>query len=548
MHDSRSDPTNSILTYTYDLTGRMIRASDSIGGTIDRSYDLLDRLIQETTPQGTVTYAYDDLRRRTSQIVNGQVAQTYVYDAGSRLTAVSQGNHTVTLGYDAVDRRTSVTYPNGISMALGYDAASQVTSVIHQGPGGLIESLSYSFDAAGNRISVLRNTGSATSLPQAVQAAYDAANEQVRFNSPTPNLTYDANGNLASQVDASGTTTYTWDSRDRLIGIAGPGLSASFLYDAFNRRISKTVNGQAVAYLHDGDDVVQEIGGGAVSASYVQGLGIDEPSIRRGVNGEAFYLADERGTVLALTNQAGTVTTSYLYEPFGKATQTGVSTNPFQYTGRDNDGTGLMYYRARYYSPMLHRFLSEDPLEFDGGDLNLYAYAFNNPVNLTDPSGEVVPLVPLAGICLRGAVGGALQAGLSGRKPDFVDLAAGCLSGGLNRLPGISKALPKIPGGGKKPPKMPKNWVPPTNPPQPPQLPPGARTRPTDSGGGTIYQQPGSTGDANSVKVFPPGYHPGYPNGYWVKHNGSGQPINPATNKPGSKHETHVPLPPGYIK
>ena len=512
------------------------------------TYDILDRLTQETTPQGTVTYGYDNLRRRTSRVVNGQSAQTYLYDAGSRLTGVAQINQTITLGYDAADRKTSIIYPNGISVGYGYDAASRTTSVTHQGPTGLLEALTYSFDVAGNRISLLRNTGSATSLPQVIQAAYDAANQQVQFNSTSINLTYDANGNLTAQNDASGTTTYTWDGRNRLVAIAGPGLTASFSYDVFNRRISTTTNGQTAKYVYDGDDVVQRLGGSAVNEGYIGSLSLDEPYIRRTASGDEYYIADERGTVLALTDQGGTVTTSYTYEPFGKTTRTGISSNPFQYTGREHDGTDLYYYRARYYSPILHRFLSEDPLEFDSGDLNLYAYAFNDPINLTDPSGEIVPLVPLAGICVRGAVGGAIQAGLSGRKPDFIDLAAGCFSGGLNKLPGISKAVPKVPGGGKKPPKMPKNWVPPTHPPQAPPIPPGATTGPTKSGGGTIYQQPGSTGNANSVRVMPPGYHPGYPNGYWVKYNSQGQPINPATGGTGPKQDTHVPLPPGYIK
>ncbi|MCA9421817.1 MAG: RHS repeat-associated core domain-containing protein, partial [Nitrospira sp.] len=60
----------------------------------------------------------------------------------------------------------------------------------------------------------------------------------------------------------------------------------------------------------------------------------------------------------------------------------------YQFTGRENDGTGLFYYRARYYSPVIQRFISEDPIGFAGGDPNLYAYVFNNPVNLTDPEGE----------------------------------------------------------------------------------------------------------------------------------------------------------------
>jgi RHS repeat-associated protein len=64
--------------------------------------------------------------------------------------------------------------------------------------------------------------------------------------------------------------------------------------------------------------------------------------------------------------------------------------NPFGFTARERDAeSGLMFYRARYYDPKLGRFISQDPIGFDGGDLNLYRYVFNDPANLTDPSGEI---------------------------------------------------------------------------------------------------------------------------------------------------------------
>lgn len=88
-----------------------------------------------------------------------------------------------------------------------------------------------------------------------------------------------------------------------------------------------------------------------------------------------------------MTDPAGTVTTEYTYEPFGNTTVTGASNaNPFQYTGREADGTGLYYYRARYYHPTLQRFIAEDPIGFLGG-LNAYAYVINNPLNRVDRRG-----------------------------------------------------------------------------------------------------------------------------------------------------------------
>jgi RHS repeat-associated protein len=91
-------------------------------------------------------------------------------------------------------------------------------------------------------------------------------------------------------------------------------------------------------------------------------------------------LADGLGSTLALTDNTGTVQTEYTYEPFGTTMVNGAaSTNPFQYTGRENDGTGLYYYRARYYHPELQRFTSQDPIGFGGEDINLYTYVRNDP-------------------------------------------------------------------------------------------------------------------------------------------------------------------------
>jgi RHS repeat-associated protein len=90
----------------------------------------------------------------------------------------------------------------------------------------------------------------------------------------------------------------------------------------------------------------------------------------------------------ALADGTGNATTLYTYEPFGNTSVSGAaSTSSFQYTGRENDGTGLYFYRARYYQPILQRFISQDPIGFQGGDVNLYAYAMNSPTNFFDSSG-----------------------------------------------------------------------------------------------------------------------------------------------------------------
>ncbi len=65
----------------------------------------------------------------------------------------------------------------------------------------------------------------------------------------------------------------------------------------------------------------------------------------------------------------------------------GASTNAYQFIGRENDGTGLYFYRARYYHPTFQRFIAQDPIGFDGRDANLYGYTFNDPLSYIDPSG-----------------------------------------------------------------------------------------------------------------------------------------------------------------
>src|SRR5260370_102665 len=120
----------------------------------------------------------------------------------------------------------------------------------------------------------------------------------------------------------------------------------------------------------------------------VTGLGIGETVRRSGSSGRVTFLVHGRGRTRALTNSTGAVQTQYAYAPFGVTTATGASsTNPFQFTGRENDNTGLYYYRARYFNPTLQRFISEDPIGFGGGQVNLYSYVGNRPLGATDPSG-----------------------------------------------------------------------------------------------------------------------------------------------------------------
>jgi hypothetical protein len=104
------------------------------------------------------------------------------------------------------------------------------------------------------------------------------------------------------------------------------------------------VSGTAIDFLHDGFNPVQELTGGTPTANLLTGLGIDSPVTRTDGTGARHFLTDALGSAIALTDGTGTVQTQYTYEPFGKATASGQANgNPYQYTVRDNDGTGLFY-------------------------------------------------------------------------------------------------------------------------------------------------------------------------------------------------------------
>jgi RHS repeat-associated protein len=167
------------------------------------------------------------------------------------------------------------------------------------------------------------------------------------------------------------------------------------MYDGIGRRGKKTINGSLTEFLYDGLNPVQETSGAAILANILPGVGIDEFLTRTDVVAgvTSNFLTGTLGSPIAVTDNTGAVQTEYTYESFGRTTATGASnSSSYQYTGRENDGTGLHYYRARYYHPALQRFISEDPIEFAGGDTNLYAYVGGNPVNYADPTGEVVVL------------------------------------------------------------------------------------------------------------------------------------------------------------
>lgn len=160
--------------------------------------------------------------------------------------------------------------------------------------------------------------------------------------------------------------------------------------DSLGRRTAATLAGQVKGYLYDQDTLVQELPNGQ-SVVNLFASGRDAYINRTDLSGSRTYLLGMLGTVLSLTDDGGSSRTEYTYEPFGRSTLSGEATaNELQFTDKENDGstTGVYLFGSRYYDPVRQRFISEDPIGFGGGDINLYAYVSGDPIGSSDPTGQ----------------------------------------------------------------------------------------------------------------------------------------------------------------
>ncbi|MCB1905459.1 MAG: IPT/TIG domain-containing protein [Gammaproteobacteria bacterium] len=387
----------NVETREYDAVSRLVRISDA-AGTVAFDYDELDRLVKETTEHdgviNSVEYRYDALDRLVERTVNGADPTSYSYDLASRLLSIEFRGTTVTYEWDEASRLTAKTLPNGTRQEYLYDVADRLTEIrFVRSDDTLIERIAYQYDANGRRI------GKSTSLPSndetLITGTYDDANRMtsVTFTNSGEScaLDYDTNGNLTVKTCPGGVTLYTWDAQDRLIAIDGPGLAASFRYDALGRRIERSVNGDSTGYLYDGVQAIAEFG--AEDAALLSGLAIDEALGRFAGSGDLTLLTDALGSVVAEARGDESIATRYGYSPYGETVSAGEeSGSSTRYTGREEDGTGLYYYRARYFSPSLKRFFIEDP-PHTPKQYTFYGLGNGNPIMSRDPLGLYVEVL-----------------------------------------------------------------------------------------------------------------------------------------------------------
>lgn len=304
----------------------------------------------------------------------------------------------VGLSYDAANHRTTLQLPNGVTVQYGYDQDSRPQSITYTTSAGTtIGNLSYLYDNNSRTVEVDGSLAQ-TNLPNALgQATFDAANQLLSWDGTA--VSYDANGNMISDVSGN---QYAWNERNQLVGITGP-MSASFGYDGFGRRIRKAIGSQTTSYQYDGPNRISETSNGA-TVTLLPGA-IDEYFQRSDSTGVTVPLTNALGSTIGMTDSSGNLATTYWYDPYGGTTVSGaVNGNSIQFAGREDDDTGLYFYRARYYELTTGRFISADPLGFRAG-LNFYAYANDNPVQYTDPSGND----PISG-AITGAIYGGIGA------------------------------------------------------------------------------------------------------------------------------------------
>jgi RHS repeat-associated protein len=340
---------------------------------------------------------------------------------------------------------------------------------------------------------------------------------------------------------SGGTVSFKYDPFGRHIEKVSPTTtffrgSNSFGYDGYGRRTGKTISSTTTNYLYDGANSVQELSGTTPTANILGGLGIDEVFTRTDSTATANFLKDALGSTIALTDPSVSSLATYAYEPFGNTTVTsGSSANSYEYTGRENDGTGLQFNRARYYSPTLQRFISEDPTGIAGG-INVYAYAGNNPLSFTDPFGtdkkKDAPWRPTWIVCKAIDVISPSVSCTWNNGPHFQNRP---LDSGQHLYPAY---------GGLNPPGSPVSdtgyvvaedgtVIP---------VPQGYVGRVANNGQGLVYQDPASVGqgNANMVRIGDPDAQ--NPTGYVRIYNSQGQPIDPSTGAPGAPADTHIPL------
>jgi len=460
----------SEYTYVYSATGQVISFNDDRGTTLFE-YDERDRMIRKTEPDGqSIRFSYDRAGRRLT-LTSAAGVEVYNYDDAGRLTTVKSPNGSITkYSYDLSDALTKTEYQNGVAEDRQYDEMGRLVRITARRDSTVVSDYRYTLDNSGRVTKVLEVDGKTT------EYSYDAAHRLIAErvsqlgNSRTTQYTFDPVGNRLSMTDSlTGTTTYRYDSNDRLtqsvrggsvttygynesgdlLRVESPGellenswdsqhrlLSSRrqasgveqtelYRYDADNSHVANVdVNGNERRLLVDNSGAQAELvaeyaANGVVLTQYTRGL---ELISQTAGSSESSYLLDRLGSVRTVVDATGAAIARYSYDAYGVLLESSTTTGAARFTGEPlGQVNQYTFLRARYYDAATGRFVSADP--FSGAlesplSLHKYAYAFLDPTNLVDPSGNFPTLaevsVSLSIVSTLGAVG-SIAANIGGQ-------------------------------------------------------------------------------------------------------------------------------------
>lgn len=429
-----SGTTTPSASYTYDVDGRRTAMTDATG-TTRYSYDAFGEPVSVKTGAGSITrYTYDAAGNTTSIVYPGvSTTVTRHFNTLEQLDNVTDPAGSVTsFGYSADGLPTTISYGNGDTSSVAYDNADQPTSSALSRTTTALGTITYGRDNTGdlnattptagapgtatsyayNSNQYLTNTtagstvttntydnvGNPTKVGSASQAfdpagricwsATTTASTSSCANTPVTatTYTYDANGARTGKTPSGGaTTTYAYNSAGELTALSGSA-TATYTYDGDGLRATKASAGTTTSFTWDARGKIPELLSDGTT-DYVYGpTGTPFEQFTSGGANRTYYFSDAHGSTTELMNQAGAVTGTYSYSPWGAvSSHTGAAT-PVQFSGAYADAeSGFLYLQARYYDPATALFISVDPLVRRTSAA--YIYANNNPLNLIDPRG-----------------------------------------------------------------------------------------------------------------------------------------------------------------
>lgn len=395
-------PAPAVTQYSYDANGNRLSLSLP-NGVVDRyEYDSLNRVTAHSSRKGEALiydceYRYDLVgnRLRIDETLadadlpgNPKVRHLrYAYDQQYRLVLET---------WAAGNIRPPRPRPDGAD-GRGPDAPSGVDA----------ETRSYTFDRAGNRLTMVVERPGAT---ETIRYRYDDLNRllssrRVSTDSAAPpeetGYSHDINGNRQTKTVGGVTAHYTWDVNDRLVAVDRNGRQVfAASYDYRTRRLSKSERQEdgslkTTVFRYDQGDSFQEFEGEAKKVEFVRGSGMGGGigsilySERAQIDGGVEYFHfNAVGHTVATSNASGTVQSSNLYEAYGGIVlSTGSSENNRLANTKERDfSIGLDNHGFRYFDPEVGRYVNPDPLGYKDGP-NTYLFTNNNPINHVDPLG-----------------------------------------------------------------------------------------------------------------------------------------------------------------